>query len=94
MSNKPPKELKENTVLVDLVNKAVQEIPENQISKVSDGYHTFRELYEHRMTLFQALVNEMASTNSRSQYEIPDYRNVWKSRQHSDGTMFGNMFIA
>lgn len=48
---------------------------------VSDGYHTIDELYEHRTALFQALI----TTTS-----LP----TWKSRLHSDGTMFDKYFIA
>ena len=47
----------------------------------SDGYHTFNELYHHRAVLFAALQNA-----------YPDLS--WKSKLHSDGTMFENMFIA
>lgn len=47
----------------------------------SDGYHTFNELYHHRAVLFAAL--QKAYPNKS-----------WKSKQHSDGTMFDNMFIA
>jgi hypothetical protein len=46
----------------------------------SDGYHTFKELYHHRAVLFAALIAQM-----------PD--KAWKSKQHSDGTMFDGMFI-
>ena len=49
-------------------------------SKVSDGYHTFEELYAHRHWLFIALLKHR-----------PD---AWKSKKHSDGTMFDGMFIA
>ena len=50
------------------------------ISEVSDGYHTFNELYHHRALLFASLVNM-------------DPENAWKSTQHEDGTMFDGMFI-
>jgi hypothetical protein len=47
----------------------------------SDGYHTFDELYFHRMVLFSVICNHN-----------PD--KAWKSRKHSDGTMFdGGYFI-
>ena len=46
----------------------------------SDGYHTFDELYYHRMMLFSVVCNN----NS----EI-----AWKSWLHHDGTMFDGMFI-
>ena len=50
--------------------------------KISDGYHTFDELYDHRITLFIALCAMVSG---------PD---VWKSRLHSDGTMFDGWFVA
>lgn len=48
---------------------------------VSDGYHTFNELYEHRTVLFACLCKQFR----------PDL--VWKSDFHSDGTMYDGMFI-
>lgn len=47
---------------------------------ISDGYHTFDELYEHRMVLFSVICNQ---NNNIS----------WKSWKHDDGTMFDNYFI-
>lgn len=49
--------------------------------EVSDGYHTFNELYHHRTLLFASLCNQNKSIS-------------WKSKKHSDGTMFTGMFIA
>lgn len=46
---------------------------------VSDGYHTFDELYEHRHALFGAVVRLLDG---------------WKSRVHSDGTSMEGWFIA
>lgn len=52
------------------------------VSQVSDGYHTFEELYEHRNILFVAFL--------RAQEE-----NIgWRSSFHEDGTMFPGWFIA
>lgn len=48
-----------------------------QFSNVSDGYHTFGELYEHRAALMAAL---MASHPHLS----------WRALKHHDGTMFDN----
>lgn len=48
------------------------------LSKVSDGYHTIAELYDHRITLFIALCRlaaELFNTTNRP----------WRSRFHSDG---------
>ena len=51
-----------------------------EIRDVSDGYHTFNELYHHRAVLFSIICNQNA-------------RYAWKSRLHADGTMYENMFI-
>lgn len=51
------------------------------IGEVSDGYHTFDELYRHRCALFCALMK----TNP----EIS-----WRANNHDDGTMFENWFVA
>lgn len=53
----------------------------------SDGYHTFDELYEHRTTLFIAWVKALVYLGEAS-ILLP-----WKSRKHSDGTMFDGWFI-
>lgn len=46
---------------------------------ISDGYHTFGELYEHRHALFLAVCRAYPS---------------WKSRLHSDGSNMPGWFIA
>ena len=51
------------------------------MGEVSDGYHTFNELYRHRGMLFLAICQLMRD-------------NSWYSRLHSDGTMYDGMFIA
>jgi hypothetical protein len=48
--------------------------------ETSDGYHTFNELYEHRMMLFAVICK--ANKNR-----------AWKSWKHDDGTMYENYFI-
>lgn len=55
--------------------------------EVSDGYHTFGELYEHRITLFIALCRALVSYG---EFQNPD---VWRSKLHSDGTSFDDWFI-
>ena len=53
-------------------------------NKISDGYHTFGELYEHRITLFIALcASKMDSAHSE----------VWRSKLHSDGSNFDGWFV-
>ena len=53
------------------------EIDEN----TSDGYHTFKELYEHRIALFIALM--------RSNPDIS-----WRANVHDDGSDYPGWFIA
>lgn len=47
---------------------------------VSDGYHTFNELYKHRTILFSVICNTHKAI-------------AWKSKLHHDGTMYDGMFI-
>lgn len=56
------------------------ETPETGIGDLSDGYHTFNELYHHRAVLFSVICNAFKSC-------------AWKSKMHSDGTMYDGMFI-
>ena len=48
---------------------------------ISDGYHTFNELYDHRAALTAALFKSLPSDT------------VYKSKKHHDGTMYDGMFI-
>ena len=50
-------------------------------SNINDGYHTMDELYYHRGVLFSVICNQNRSL-------------AWKSRKHSDDTMYDGMFIA
>lgn len=64
-----------------------------------DGYHTFTELYNHRITLFIALCRVLVDTSEAMyQNELPRniyYRNgnVWRSKKHRDGSKFDGWFI-
>lgn len=74
LEKKTDKTMNENNTKVDM-------------GEVSDGYHTFNELYEYRMLYNAALFNEFAK---QGLYD------VHKSRKHSDGEYpFGdsNWFI-
>lgn len=52
-----------------------------EVGEVSDGYHTFNELYRHRNTMFLAL---MKTSPARS----------WISKLHYDGGEYDGWFIA
>lgn len=55
-------------------------LPEGGIGNLSDGYHTFNELYHHRAILFSVICNTYSGV-------------AWKSKKHHDGSMFDGMFI-
>lgn len=57
---------------------------------ISDGYHTFGELYEHRIALFRALCSYINGTVDHESY----HNAPWKSIIHSDGTTMDGWFIA
>lgn len=48
--------------------------------KTSDGYHSFDELYYHRVVLSSIVFNSLSNL-------------AWKSKLHHDGTMYANYFI-
>lgn len=59
------------------------------VSKVSDGSHTFEELYDHRCLLFVSLM-QLVADGSCEQYGIHD---VWFSQFHDDGSRFDGYII-
>ena len=50
------------------------------VSQISDGYHTFDELYFHRMIMFAVICKVYGDK-------------AWKSQLHHDGTMYNHYFI-
>lgn len=62
---------------IEIVNQVVEETDKG---KISDGYHTFNELYHHRAVLFSVICN--------SNKEL-----AWKSKKHDTGDMYDGMFI-
>ena len=58
----------------------------------SDGYHTFKELYEHRIALFVALCKEIKGKPYG--YPIEVHRTpVWRSKLHFDGSNYPDWFV-
>lgn len=58
-----------------------------------DGYHTFDELYDHRISLYIALckkvheMDEVKCAMSGMHRSVYPYFSVWKSKRHSDGEL-------
>lgn len=55
------------------IEEALRAIPAVDVEKMSDGYHTFADLYEQRLILSAAL----AKNNPHA----------WKSKRHEDGSI-------
>lgn len=75
------------STLINIPNKYICKIPSikdginsDNIGEFSDGYHTFNELYHHRAILFAVICNQFKNL-------------AWKSKLHSDETMYDDMFI-
>lgn len=60
--------------VIAALNAAEVVQPESDTSQLSDGYHTFAELYEHRYALCLALMRSMP-------------QHWWFSRRHADGEL-------
>lgn len=68
------------SMLCPLCGKEMQEPYILDKGEISDGYHTFNELYHHRAVLFSVICSQ-----------FPD--RSWKSLHHHDGLMYSGMFI-
>ena len=65
-------------------NSAWKVIPSSELQNMSDGYHTFKELYDHRIMLFLALMRMAADAGLECGW----------SRKHSDGELcFGGGWV-
>ena len=58
---------------LDRAQRAILDAPAADVEKMSDGYHTFADLYEQRLILSAAL----AKNNPHA----------WKSKRHEDGSV-------
>ena len=71
-----------NNMIDQVIQVIIDQVPsEFSVGEISDRYHTFNELYDHRAKLTISLL--LTSLKSRA----------WKSLLHSDGTMYPGMFI-
>jgi hypothetical protein len=87
---------------IDKINKQIQSSLIYSKGKVSDGYHTFSELYDFRLAYNALLFNEWAANkvempiwgNFTQETIFPKY-DVHKSLKHNDGELCfgGGWFI-
>lgn len=67
---------------VEKINESIKKLTDT--NQISDGYHTFGELYEHRITLWIALCKSLRKNNFY----------VWRSKRHFDGELaFGGTWF-
>lgn len=77
----------------------IEHLPEEKRKHLSDWYHTFQELYDHRVKIFVALCNALVKIDTIQHYEWsqpekPIFYRAWKAKKHADGTMWDGWFIA
>lgn len=87
---------KQIAVRIMFDDKTVINYLPQDFSKVSDGYHTFKELYRYRMLLQAAWFNSMKLASGSPESGQPYWYDVHKSWRHSDGELcFGkdNYFV-
>lgn len=65
------------------INQLIATLPNK--GDISDGYHTFDELYQHRCILYIALAKIVNRTTIATE--------VWRSKKHSDGTFWEGWFL-
>lgn len=63
--------------------------------EVSDGYHDFNSLYDHRIALFIKLCSTIAMVEDTFRQMNPNtpQSSIWRSKCHSDGSALKGWFI-
>lgn len=75
--------MRSNAVTVDYINGLIKDNPNVDANQISDGYHTFGELYDHRCTLFVVLAQRLKTEG----------KYVWRSQVNSDGSKWDGWFL-
>jgi len=68
---------------VDTAINTLIKVSKADTNKISDGYHTFGELYQHRIEIYIALCKKEHYQNN----------SVWRSFTHSDGEVWDGWFL-
>ena len=69
---------KSNDKKIEKINAEIETLTYK--GKISDGSHTFYDLYYHRMVLFAIICSHFKDIS-------------WKSKQHEDGSMYPGYFV-
>lgn len=71
------------------IQDIVDKLFDSEKQHISDGYHTFEELYEHRCRLFISLVNVLYCA-----VVTDDFKGlIFKARKHNDGSSYDDWFL-
>lgn len=76
--------------VIDVINNIIEGSTVDK-NLISDGYHTFGELYEHRIELFLTVCRLV--WHEEHQHGGSDEESVWKTKIHSDGTSWDGWFL-
>ena len=68
--------------MIETINSLIQELAD--ANDVSDGYHTFGELYQHRLALYLKLCEYEHACGRKE---------VWRSFLHDDKSFYEGWFI-
>lgn len=66
---------------------------EDVSGKISDGYHTMDELYEHRFGLWITLARLIKRQENAIGHMPQGESFVWRSKLHDDGSEFEGWFV-
>jgi len=62
-------------------------------SKITDGYHTFNELYDHRNILFISLCQHIHERFTEVVTSVSEVSPVWRSKRHSTDVEIAGWFL-
>lgn len=65
------------------IQAQIDKLSDEDKAKLSDGYHTFEDLYEHRHRLLIALLESQDILDGERGCRLSS---PWKSKKHSDGS--------
>jgi hypothetical protein len=76
--------MRSNIITTDYINDLIADNKDFiNTNEISDGYHTFGELYKHRIILYIVLAKQL---KDKGYY-------VWRAKTHSDGSSYDGWFI-
>jgi hypothetical protein len=85
-SMQPPAPFTNEEDRVRAINEFIRTGGEINKNKISDGYHTFGELYEHRIELFITLCRWLVKSDKHTNL-------VWRSKKNADGGEWDGWFL-